>query len=327
MLTLIYCNCGNNPVEVESVPKQSKSKILFCGIADGQYGLYKIFSDGTNINKISDFQDCWYPKLSRDETKIFYLKGRSNQKELFVMDSLGENETKLVEASEFVLSPDGGKICYIYGWEIYCCDLDGSNIKQLTNTKYQKFGMLWSPINSEIVFTEIDNIQGTYENIYRINIETENLDTLITEYDSPRASDWSKDGTYLLFSGNHAEVFKLNLITNEILQLTNANMRDEWAVFSPDGLKILFNSDRENITQVYMMNSDGSNQHKVSKYPNGSGYPQWSPDGTSISYLMTTDDGILKIIIANSVGDNEYLLVPDTTLYQYYFSWFPYKQK
>jgi TolB protein len=92
------------------------------------------------------------------------------------------------------------------------------------------------------------------------------------------------------------------------------------ASFSPDGQKILFQSG----SQVYMMNADGSNQDQVSKYPNTCMYPSWSPDGTSISYI-TANDTISKIVVADLNGNNERLLVPNSSSYQYYYNWHPVK--
>ena len=301
--------------------------ILFTGTVDNQSGLYKIISDGTNIKMINDFKDCFSPKWSPDGLKIFYLKGKSDPYEIFIMDSSGTNESKITNGNEFCISPDGSKICYVFfdqqetTWEIFNCNIDGSNSRKLTNTKNQKFRILWSPVNSDIVFTENDNWNGTYENIYRVNVDTGILDTLASGYELPQVSNWSKDGNYILFGGNHAEVFKINLSTKEISQLTNAFMRDERACFSPDGSKILFESGRENKTQVYMMNSDGSNQHSVSKYSIGSGFPQWSPDGSSISYVTAIDQFTPKIVIANSMGDNAQFLNSNLNSSELYFDW------
>lgn len=326
-------SCSENSVGIDPVLEQSNYKILFGGIVNGESGLFTIESNGLNTKKINNFTDCFSPNWTPDGKSIIYLKVRSDPYEIFIMDSTGMNEQKIADGNEFVISPNGNRICYIFfdkqeiSWEVYSCNIDGSNKVKLTNTKRQKFRLYWSPINPEIVFTENDNISGTYENIYRINTDTGLLDTLATDYELPLVSDWSKDGNNILFGGNHAEVFKINLLSKQITQLTNAFMRDENARFSSDGRKILFESGRESKTQVYLMNSDGTNQHKVSKYVNGSGFPQWSPDGTSISYITATDNNLWKIVIANSVGNNEKFLVTDINSVQYYFNWHPAKIK
>jgi Tol biopolymer transport system component len=53
-------------------------------------------------------------------------------------------------------------------------------------------------------------------------------------------------------------------------------------------------------------------------------YPKWSPDGTSISYL-TSYNGLSRIIIADSYGNNEKYLIPDTLSFQYDWDWNPVK--
>ena len=71
------------------------------------------------------------------------------------------------------------------------------------------------------------------------------------------------------------------------------------------------------------MNSDGSDKHVVSKYPNHSIYQAWSPDGKLISYITLTDNNLLKIVIANSNGDDNKFLISDSSSSQYYFAWNP----
>ena len=325
-LLLLVFSCDDNPVSVEEPPSQSKYSILFQGKVDDQFGLYSIVSDGTNLTKISDFYNSSLPKWSSNGEKIVFMKITNGNNEIFTMDLNGTNEVKIAEGRLFCVSPDGDKIAYVYfdtqerTWELCICDIDGTNKVQLTNSRYQKFGVFWSPLNSEIVFTENDNWDGTFINLHRININTKVIDTLATGYELPQVSDWSKDGNYILFGANHSEIFKIDLNTKSISQLTNAYLRDEFARFSNDGSKILFNTAREDISHVYMMNADGSNQHKVSKYNNGSAFPQWSPDGTSISYIASVDS-VGKIVIANSFGEKTQLLVSNSNSSEYLFEW------
>lgn len=316
----IFISCKENSIGVSSAPEQTNYKILFTAIENSAYGLFVVESNGSNLKKIRDFQEYIGSEWTPDGRRIIYLKGDGSSRQLFVMDSSGINEQKIADSVEtFAVSPDGNRLCYIYYngyWEVFLCNIDGSNKTKLTNTQRQKFGLHWSPVNPEIAFTENDNVSSSYENIYRIKVDSGILDTLSTGFEIPQISDWSEDGNFILFGTAYSDFFKINLMSKEISQIASGRL----ACFSPDGRKILFQSGRE----IYMMNADGSDAHKISKYPNTCMYPSWSSDGTSISYI-TANDTLSKIVIADLNGNNERLLVPNSSSYQYYYNWHPVK--
>ena len=68
---------------------------------------------------------------------------------------------------------------------------------------------------------------------------------------------------------------------NDILSHGNA--------LSPDGQKIVFTSDRDGPRNIYIMNSDGSNQQKLTDNPFNDYEPIFSPDGLSIIFTSERD--------------------------------------
>ena len=66
---------------------------------------------------------------------------------------------------------------------------------------------------------------------------------------------------------------------------------------SPDGKKIAFvvtesflESGKSN-TDIYVMNSDGSNLRNLTNHPVSDNHPRWSSDGKMISFVSTREDG------------------------------------
>jgi len=59
--------------------------------------------------------------------------------------------------------------------------------------------------------------------------------------------------------------------------LTKNPAGDGCPVWSPDGRKIAFVSDRDGNEEIYGMNADGSSQTNLTKNPAGDGCPVWSP--------------------------------------------------
>ena len=67
-------------------------------------------------------------------------------------------------------------------------------------------------------------------------------------------------------------------------RLTTSPGVDTDADFSPDGSKIVFESDRSGSQQLYIMNADGTNVRRLSFGGACYGSPEWSPDGEWIAF-------------------------------------------
>jgi len=87
------------------------------------------------------------------------------------------------------------------------------------------------------------------------------------------------------------------------------------AQFSPDGKRILFESDRSGYEEIWICNSDGSNLVQITRLERYAGSPNWSPDGRSIVfdfrsslhsgiYTLALDSGLPQPVAVSPAADN-----------------------
>lgn len=70
-------------------------------------------------------------------------------------------------------------------------------------------------------------------------------------------------------------------------QLTTTNKSDRHPRWSPDGKRILFESNRSGDTQLWIINIDGGEAQQVTNLSTGANNGIWSPDGSHIAFVST----------------------------------------
>jgi hypothetical protein len=75
----------------------------------------------------------------------------------------------------------------------------------------------------------------------------------------------------------------------ERLVLGNEQFDISAPVWSPDGSKIAFHSERYGNFDIYVMNSDGSSIRFVTRNPEPDTFPSWSPDGHTLAFYSWRD--------------------------------------
>ena len=129
-------------------------------------------------------------------------------------------------------------------------------------------------------------------------------------------------GTYYIYLEAYSsttdytlDVRSLSGTSNSATNLTQ-NASDDWVpVWSPDGQRIAFASNRDGNTEVYVMDDDGTNPTNLTQNANTDGWNiAWSPDGQRIAFTserdgntevyVMADDGSNPANLTQSAGDD-----------------------
>ncbi len=113
--------------------------------------------------------------------------------------------------------------------------------------------------------------------------------------------------------GGNPDIYALDIKSGEITQLTEDPAFDDSPALSPDGRQIAFLTARHDPNpqfpnlkyELYLMDSDGSNQRRLTETEAAEGHPAWSPDGSRILFDADYDgDGFGELYSINKDGSD-----------------------
>jgi cysteine-rich repeat protein len=231
----------------------------------------------------------------------------------------GSDETNLTQDpaldADQRWSADGTRIVFTSdrdgNRDVWVMDADGGNPTQLTSDPAEDLQPAWSPDGTRILFmTERD---GDRE-IYVMNADGTNPVNLTNSpgTDDDDEAQWSPDGTTISFY-RAGDVWLMDADGTNQRNATNApGSADFDQNWSPDGTKMVFDSDRDGDREIFLMDADGGNQVQLTSNGDRDRQPVFSPDGTKI--LFESDrDGVDQLYVMDVDGQNQQRLVESGT--------------
>jgi len=187
-------------------------------------------------------------------------------------------------------------------------DQDGANLRYLSDGQEIVLTPRFSPTRQEITYMAFT---GNTPRVYLQQIEVAQRELVGTFPNMTIAPRFSPDGQKVIMSllqdNGSANIYAMDLRSRTTTRLTSTLAIDTAASYSPDGNKIVFESDRGGRQQIYVMNADGSNQQRVSFGDGSYSTPVWSPRGDYIAFTKQSE-GQFSIGVMRPDGSGERLL-------------------
>ena len=275
-------------------------------VANAQRGRRPMtFDDFAAVRSVSD------PQLSPDGRSVLYsvrtMDLRTNKRPggTFIL-SLGGGAPRPwpaegVSVGETRWSPDGSRVAYTQGGQLWIADASGANARQLTKLAGGASGPVWSPTGDRIAFTS--------------SVKPSNCHTVECEPVHPDSQSSGMVYDHLLFrhwtaydTGERSHLFVVNADGGDLRDLVPSAPYDippgpfggsEGYAFSPDGKEIAFTAKDQGRANawstdinLYVMPVQGGEPTVITASNHGADEnPVYSPDGRYILYQSQATPG------------------------------------
>jgi Tol biopolymer transport system component len=222
--------------------------------------------------------------------KILLTDARENGRHLYVLDNKSTRVRRLTTIPSFRVgswSPDGQRIAYTENDSLNVMKEDGTEIRRVARVPQAIIlSFRWSPDGALIAF-RVGSPSGT---VYTVRADGAGLTTIeapwvITsgQFNNPGEIAWSPDGRLLAYEAKYTgdtvpQVYLTSPNGSGLRRLTSTPAAARNPSWSPDGLKIAFDSD----TMPYVINADGTGQKQLAN--TFAVAPTWSPRGDALAY-------------------------------------------
>ena len=290
-------SCGGASAEREPLDA-GPERIAYVSAAVQNVDIYAVRADGRGKRRLTDDRGRdEAPAWSRDGTRIAFVsdrdhnRGSLNRYELYVMDADGSGERRLTNDERAQLRPqwlpDGRVVVAACGRDLRSCRLEAVDPESGRSEPFASvpapavlFGAAVSPDGSRLVYTQ--PARGLFWDASAFDIWTARAD------------------------GSDAR------------RLTSDPANDGGPVWSPDGRRLAFVSDRDrngrclfhdcigNAGEIYVMNADGSGEQRLTRNPAEDNDPTWSGDGTRIAFARISNESAdYDLFVMNADGGCE----------------------
>lgn len=274
-----------------SVVLPDGGEVVFAGYrADGERGIYRVDVDTRLIFRIGDI---------RGGCCIMWARG----------------------SPEIAMINYAGRVVFL--------NADGRGERILDRDRLLYTMSDWSPDGTQFVAPATDSP----DDLQIMNTSGERarrLPDLSREDGSVINPRWSPDAQHILYtiSGGEQGIYTLDLSAGEARRIINHSSvkRIDW---SPDGEQIVFVSQQNGLSKIFLMRADGSESRPLLSSSETVEYePLWSPDGSKIAFMSNKSRRLnLHVMACDPACDGETRQLTRSGLIEWTYAWSPDSSK
>ncbi len=195
------------------------------------------------------------------------------------------------------VSPDGREIAFVRlagakTADLYVAPLTGAALataqaRRITFDGSDIEGLAWTADGRDLVFS---SDRGSRHELWRVPSSGHGKPIRLTGLGEDASDVAISTGGRLVYSRGayHGSLWKIPIDAAKggaPVRVTATTARDKFSHFSPDGKRIVFQSGRSGVDEIWVCDADGNNAVQLTNFGKGmSGSPRWSPDGQRIAF-------------------------------------------
>jgi TolB protein len=212
-----------------------------------------------------------------------------------VIQALTGNPGMFDSQIAFVSTVNGNK-------EIFTCDFDGANLRQLTDKRSITSFPDWSSDNRHMAYTSFANGPAQIFIRNMANGKEVSLGYQGVQIAPAWAPNRFEMAATLSFTGEQ-EIYLLTGDGKMIKRVTNSTGINVEPTWSPDGRKMAFVSNRSGTPQIYVQELDSDRVQRLTFKGRYNTQPQWSPKGDRIAF-SSMEEGQFNIYVIGIDGND-----------------------
>jgi Tol biopolymer transport system component len=295
---LLLAGCmGDDDESAETQSPLRTQQIAFSSNRDGDFDIYSMRPDGSGVVNLTQNTPNGR-KEADDSDPAWSPNGR-----MIAFTSTRDHEGDSVSQQE-----------------IYVMGADGSDQRRLTENSLADFAPEWFA-DGRIVFWRCR--QGTSDcALTAIRPDGDSEESLHKTDDSVYGVSPSPDGRKVAYAQANvaaapanSEIYVVDVETGKETRLTDSPGVEGIGPWSPDGSKLLFDTDRDkhgaclfhdcvgNASEIYVMNADGSGERRLTETTEQELFATWSPGGERILFArIRNEDDDYELYVMNADG-------------------------
>ena len=235
----------------------------------------------------------------------------------------------LAQGSHPAWAPDGQRLAFADGTDIYTSNPDGSDPLLVLDWNMDVEGVSWAPsgdrLAAALVVCDGDECRTDIHVMDLGPSGAQDVVNITPDLFPDRNPAWSPGGDRIAFDtsrdGNN-DVFTMDVDGGNRERLTTHPASDGDPNWAPSGDALAFTSGRDGTDAIYTMDADGTAQTR--RTGGRSRQPAWSPDGTRIAFSGIRGEGWASALyIVTADGASEAQLTNASDRYDYEPDWQP----